>query len=281
MRRKEKKMPGFCCLLVLTGFLAAGPAFAQGPAEGPASQISARIERLQARYQISFKYADFPKMPDILKFKEISAAEEGQRGLSPLGFGEYRLLDEYLALFEEEISKYPAGFFKDRDVRGIGFVRALFFKGKSAQGLYNHGARVMFFDISRFRRNKAQQRHSIHHEIFHMMMEKKGYPLFHEQWAALNSAGFSYGKQSKPLRELNPHNTTAPNQLGFVTYYAMESAAEDQAEVFACLMQAKHRKIIEGWALKDEAMAKKVQMIKDFAQYYHPEMGEQYWTGNR
>jgi len=232
------------------------------------SSIDARIEGLQARYQVSFKYADFPKMPESLRFKDVTPAE-------------YRLLNEYLPLFEEEISKYPAGFFKDRDVRGIGFVRELFFNQRSAQGLYNDNNRVMLFDISRFSRNKARQRHAIHHEIFHMMMQKKGYPLFHEQWAALNTPGFVYGKQTKPLRELNPYNTTAPNQLGFVSYYAMESVQEDEAEVFACLMQEKHRKIIEGWALKDEMIAKKIQMIKDFAQYYHPDMGEKYWKNEQ
>ncbi len=231
---------------------------------GLSTSINASVQRLEARYGISFKYADFPKLPDNLKFTEVPSSE-------------YRRLNDYLSLFEEEINKYPSGFFADQDVRGVGLVRALFSSQKAAQGLYNEQARIMFFDISRYNRNKAQQRHAIHHEIFHMMLQKKGYPLLNEQWAELNTPGFSYGKQTKPLRELNPYNVSAPNQLGFVTYYAMQSVQEDQAEVFACLMQEKHRRLIEQWAVKDSVLAAKIQMIKDFAQYYHPEMDETYW----
>ena len=137
----------------------------------------------------------------------------------------------------------------------------------------------MFFDISRFGSNKARQRHGIHHEIFHMMFQKRGdSPLLSdEEWTSFNGSNFSYGKQTKPLSESNPYNHYAPNQLGFVTYYAMESIREDQAEVFACLMFEPHRKLIEKWILKDPAMAKKVEAIKEFSKYYHPQMDEAYW----
>lgn len=229
--------------------------------------INERLTRLESRYRISFKYADFPRKPDFLKFSEVKP-------------GEYQRLDAYLALFEEEINKYPAGFFNEQDIRGIGFVMRLFAGQEPAQGLYSPQVRVMFFDISRFGKNKAQQRHSIHHEIFHMMFQQKGEGftlLSDETWGSFNSPEFSYGKQTKSLSTVNPYNRHAPNQPGFVTYYAMESIQEDQAEVFACLMLEQHRRLIEEWMLKDPLLAKKVQAMKEFAAHYHARMDEAYW----
>ena len=100
------------------------------------SSINAHLERLESRYQISFKYKDFPRHTDYLKFSEVSVDE-------------YHFLNEYLSLFEEEINKYPSGFFKDRNVRGIGLVTHLFMGQRSAQGLYGTKVSVMFFDIAR------------------------------------------------------------------------------------------------------------------------------------
>ncbi|PIW64719.1 MAG: hypothetical protein COW13_00590, partial [Candidatus Omnitrophica bacterium CG12_big_fil_rev_8_21_14_0_65_50_5] len=127
--------------------------------------------------------------------------------------------------------------------------------------------------------NKALKRHSIHHELFHMMaMQTPGYQTEEKSWSDWNPAGFAYGEQTKSWRELNPVNTGAPNQLGFVTDYAMTSVEEDKAEVFACLMQDKHRMLITRWAEKDAVIRKKIQAIKDFVAACCPQMGEGYWN---
>lgn len=252
--------------IVILG-VAGGPTFAHAQSQALLSAaIDASLARLQARYGISFKYAGFPPKPDYVKFDEVVPQD-------------YQKLAAYLSMFEEEIGKYPPGFFSGQGIRGIGLVRRLFLGEKSADGMYSTGARIMFFDIARLSRNKPQQRQNIHHEIFHMMAtEKPDFPLLNEEtWASFNEPDFVYGKQTKPLSEQNPVNRYAPNQLGFATYYAMTSVVEDQAEVFACLMIPKHRKLVEQWAANDPALAKKVEAIKQFAQYFSPEMGEGYW----
>ena len=110
-----------------------------------------------------------------------------------------------------------------------------------------------------------------------MAMQTWGYRLEEKSWAALNPAGFIYGEQTKSWKEINPVNVGAPNQLGFVTDYAMTSVEEDKAEVFACLMQEKHKKLIARWAQKDTVLRKKIQVIKDFVAAYCPQMNEEYW----
>lgn len=253
------------CLFSSFLVLAAGviPVYGQGEV---LASIERRIEGFQARYGIPFKYDGFPPGKYYIKFLEVTPEE-------------YRALNNYLILFEEEINKYPRGFFKGRDVRGIGLVNNLFSGETPAQGLYNSSSHIMFFDISRFGDNKAQQRHSIHHEIYHMMSQQdQGLQvLSDEKWASFNNEGFSYGKQTKSLRNTNPVNPYAPNQLGFVTYYAMTSIEEDRAEVFACLMQKNHRDLIEKWMQKDPALKKKIEAMKNFAAEYNYEMDEGYW----
>ncbi|MBU0467616.1 MAG: putative zinc-binding metallopeptidase [Candidatus Omnitrophica bacterium] len=254
------------CLIFSVLILSAGvvPAYGQNDV---LSSIDDRIERFQERYGIPFKYDGFPPGKYYIKFLEVSPKE-------------YRVLNDYLILFEEEINKYPRGFFKGRDVRGIGLVNNLFSGETPAQGLYSSSAHIMFFDISRFGDNKSQQRHSIHHEIYHMMSQQdQGLQvLSDEKWASFNNDGFSYGEQNKSLRDANPINPYAPNQLGFVTYYAMKSIEEDQAEVFACLMQKNHRDLIEKWMQKDPALKKKIEAIKYFSAEYNYEMDEKYWN---
>ena len=239
------------------------PAFA---GQDLVSSIDGHIERLEARFDIPIKYKDvFPASSDI------------QYSLIPPE--EYRLLNDYLDLFEDEINKYPPGFFKRRHLTCIVLVERLFKGETPVEGMYNSGRRVMLFDILRSDRNQSLQRHSIHHEIFHMMAQQLlVFGLLDDgNWAALNSRDFVYGKQNRSSREQNPVNRFAPNQLGFVTDYAMQSVAEDQAEVFACLMQKEHKRLIEAWQKNDEILRRKIQAIKEFVVDYDSEMDEAYW----
>jgi len=77
--------------------------------------IDAYMHRLQSRYGIFFKYKDFPKTPQSVKFSEVSQDK-------------YEELIDFLSLFEAEINQYPPGFFKDRGVKGIGLVPHLFLR---------------------------------------------------------------------------------------------------------------------------------------------------------
>ncbi|MEW5895320.1 MAG: putative zinc-binding metallopeptidase [Candidatus Omnitrophota bacterium] len=242
-------------LIIICG----APVFAYGQHDVSAS-INTRIERLEQRFGILFQYRNFPGNTGIIKLSAIPEEE-------------YPRLDEYLSLFEEEINKYPPGFFKGQGVLGIGLATHLFFGERPVQGFYNPTAKVMFFDIARFSRNKAQQRHGIHHEIFHMMFEVKGDfpPLSEEEWSSFNGPDFTYGEK-KRFDKPNPYNYYAPREPGFATYYSMEAVREDQAEIFACLMLEQNRRLLEKWIVQDKVLEKKVQAVKDFAKYFHEGM---------
>lgn len=225
-----------------------------------ASAINQRVHDFQARYGIPLLYKDLNNTTSAITFKPVSIKE-------------YGFLNDYLILFEQEIHKYPSAFFKKREVRAVFLVTHLFSNKQPVQGAYSAEGRVMIFDISRFSKNKALARHSIHHELFHMMaFQTPNYILDDPRWSRLNSSAFVYGKQMNDWTAVNPVNPRAPNQPGFVTDYAMSSVEEDKAEVFACLMQATHYKLITRWASKDGILRQKIQAIKDFLSSDFPEM---------
>ncbi|MFT5387589.1 MAG: hypothetical protein ACI9E5_000720 [Candidatus Omnitrophota bacterium] len=234
------------------------------------SSIKTKVLNFKKRYGIPIIYKNFSSDNNRADFKAIAS-------------NNYDYFDNYLNLFEKETTKYPLDFFRQRRIRAIAFVTHLFSKGETAQGMYQTDTNVMFFDISRFKENKSLQRHSIHHELFHMMsLQTVGYSVNKDpQWLALNNKTFTYGKQSKRLTDMNPHNSHAPNQLGFVTYYAMSALEEDKAEIFACLMQKSHNRLITQWQKKDTIMENKVSHIKSFIKAYSPHMDDSYWESLR
>ncbi len=250
------------CFLILFLFSVAviKPLFAQETAADLSSSIEQRVERFQIRYGIPLVYKNIILTNSNIHFQIISPQE-------------YDLLNNYLALFEEEINKYPAEFFQRRQVRAVLLATHVFSRDIPAQGIYSADARVMIFDISRFSHNKALTRHSIHHELFHMMaFQTPGYVINDYAWVAMNTPGFNYGPHNGVPGAANPVNPQAPSKLGFVTDYAMSSVEEDKAEVFACLMQQQHRTLITRWAEVDEVLRKKIQTIKEFIAEDFPEM---------
>jgi len=262
--------PGFphnfvkICTLVCVVFLCAfcPPGFA---GENVTKQIDKRIARLQERFNIPVYYKG-DDLKEALRYEFLKPEE-------------YAALNRYLQLFEEEILKYPPGFFSKKNIKAIALVRRLFRGERPTEGAYSPGARVMLFDVLRSADNEARQRHSIHHEIFHMMALQ---PPFAESlapatWSTLNIPGFVYGTANMSRREINPVNRFAPYQLGFATDYGMESPEEDQAEIFACLMQAKHYRLVNEWSGRDEYLQRKVEVIKAFVAEYDAEMNNSFW----
>jgi hypothetical protein len=175
-----------------------------------------------------------------------------------------RILETAVMLFAQEIRLYPKNFFRAAHCRGVFFVRKLFYKRKPADGMFLEGAHFIFYDYSRHSENTRQIRHYIHHELFHMIGSR--HPFWKERgpaWEALNRSGFLYNKKYNP-QERNPINFYAPPEPGFITDYAMTSAEEDRAEVFACMMIPEELALLEEWAQKDKILFKKEEMMKEF-----------------
>ena len=61
---------------------------------------------------------------------------------------------------------------------------------------------------------------------------------------------------------------------GFVTYYAMESPAEDRAELFAALMIASQRRVVRRWMEKDPVLRQKVHALQAAVTALCPDMAQ-------
>jgi len=193
---------------------------------------------------------------------------------------DYKRLYEYIRLFDEEIQKYPPGFFKKEALKEIYFVKKLFHKEDDAEGLYDYRKKVIFFDFANQRGGGVMTRHNIHHEIFHVLDTNTFY-WKDIDWEDLNEPDFKYIKTGKVLidGQKNAENYFAPQRKGFVTYYAMKSAYEDKAEVYACLFVKSQFRLMHEWASKDPILAKKIQYVKRFLhEYSDGQVNDQYFT---
>lgn len=194
---------------------------------------------------------------------------------------DYQRLYEYVHIFDEEIQKYPADFFKNDYVKEVYFVKKLFHQENDAEGLYDYRKKVVFFDFATQRGGSQVARHNIHHEIFHIL-DTNTFSWKDEDWEDLNDPDFKYIKTGKVFidrEKKNEVNYFAPQRKGFVTYYAMTSAYEDRAEVYACLFIKSQSRLIHQWAKKDPILAKKIEYIMRFLQNYSKgQIDQRYFT---
>jgi len=185
----------------------------------------------------------------------------------------------FLLIFREEISKYPSDFFKPSGLSKVIFVKKLFIESIPAHGIYSLTRGYMFFDIYRDYSNQLIERHGIHHEIYHMIATSIWIDpqILPQGWEGLNGPDFKYEKEGRWHDDQNKVNFFAPPQLGFATDYAMSSAEEDQAEIFACLMVKSQRRLIEEWGEKDPILSRKIAAMKKILQVYSPSMDASFW----
>ena len=263
MAQRYQALNVFFVVFALT-FLNPSFCHSQGISSKTQAQIEAIFLKLEASHGIDCAYKDmaFYRIRDVV-FDEI---EEGE-ALRFLAF---------LKVFSQEIDKYPAGFFRKGGLFKVFFVKKLFINDQPAQGIYRHPEGYMLFDIYRSFGNELAQRHGIHHEIFHMIdTTMPADPL--DPWGSFNDPEFVYEKQGRWHGERNKANYFAPHQLGFVTDYALVSAIEDKAEVYACLFVPAQSRLIHKWQREDPILAKKITHLKGLIQQYSSEITPDFW----
>lgn len=216
------------------------------------SVLSRLLEKVKAVYGVDLHFAQGPAS----KFKDI----DYDLAQAP----DKQALEKAILLFVQEISRYPAYFFRSANCRDIYFVQNLFYQQKPVDGIFSAGKNYIFYDTTRHSGNPQMIRHYIHHELYHMIASRHPFWKKHGPiWEALNRRGFSY-HQKNTSHERNPINFSAPLEPGFITDYAMVSSEEDRAEVFACMMISQELGLMEEWAQKDRILFNKVEMMKEF-----------------
>jgi hypothetical protein len=163
-------------------------------------------------------------------------------------------LDASLAPLIAELSVYPDGFFKAAGIERVVLSRGLERGGKPWGGfaIWAGAQKGTLYVSLRSVRHAAV---TIHHEVFHLAQHVRSVQARAPEWRACNPKGFSYDAEG-------PMDRAAP-RVATITDYARTSLVEDQAEVFAWLVADSG--FIDEQASRDEAIACKAKLAKDFA----------------
>jgi hypothetical protein len=243
-----------------------GTARAQSRTLTRAEAVAAVTNYMEQKYGVTFVYKDLPEPPSP-RILYTGAEPDDQDKLF-----------DYLKLFYQELAKYPQSFFHGKDLKIVVFVKKLFVKEKPAEGLFSYQNKVIFFDFLRNDQNALAQRHSIHHEFYHMMdVMQPGWrdPV----WDTFNEPGFSYGPAAVKNREAKRGRgyKVFREQKGFITPYSMTSAEEDKAEIYASLMIESQNAILQRWMQDDAILNKKTRYIQNRIKEFCPDMDDAYW----
>lgn len=112
--------------------------------------------------------------------------------------------------------------------------------------------------------NRVYQRHCVHHEFFHYLMERWTKDVVYDEpgWIALNPPGTRYGTGGVNARSSDQFAFTHPAP-GFVNKYSQASLEEDMCEIFAALHIPEERRLVMQWAREDEVLRKKIKYMEE------------------
>jgi len=213
---------------------------------------------------------------------------------------DYDNLLKFVRLLNEEFSKHSPDFIEKIDLKYIAIVKKLNYEGQHRAALPDAYKEIIFYDILKGRcdtlwtgvRDKYYLRHTIHHEIYHMVEEQINGNFYYKDsiWATFNDTAFHYGfggetyypdmkkKHKKKIRIIGkrPYGILYPTK-GIITTYGQSALEEDKAEIFASLFIHKEVRKVNRLSRKDEIISKKVKYMKHFLESVSYEITDTYW----
>ena len=117
--------------------------------------------------------------------------------------------------------------------------------------------------------DRVYQRHCVHHEFFHYLMERwTGDVVYPEPgWLALNPPGTRYGSGGVNARSSDQFAFTHPAP-GFVNKYSQSAPEEDMCEIFATLHMPEEKRLVMQWAREDEVLRNKMKYMEELIERY-------------
>lgn len=171
--------------------------------------------------------------------------------LLPLTNSDLPDLKRYAKLYFEEIFKYPISWMSYTTPPVIVFSKSLSRKGEAIGGTEQG---VIIFNTSTIF-DEDFTRKTIHHELFHWVIQKTG-TLHDPDWpGALSNYAGKYDL-------LSENNYLEHPKDGFVTGYATTNSNEDRAEIYAYLFMGARQDKLDKWLESDKILKKKVDYIK-------------------
>ncbi len=248
----------FTCILILSLQYSYGQSF---------DEIKTFCTELEEKYSIEFFIETCPSTSWKLHYR---FAEEN----------DYQKLYNYLKLFDTEFSKYPKSFHKTTNLASVVFVKSLGYGGQLRTGIPDYYKEILLMDFIRGEYNKTYQKHSLHHEYYHMIEQEFNKDAYWKdpKWNSLNIKGTKYGSGGSSVQhQTNVYDYVHPEK-GFVNLYSMSGIEEDKAEMFATLFVKSEYKKLMNWINEDEVLKKKKNYMIEFLCSKDSNFKKDHWT---
>ncbi len=169
-----------------------------------------------------------------------------------------------LPIIRDELRRYGPSILPRVPLRRVVLCTDITAGGERAGGLTLRGLGLILLDVSVTGMDEEDLlRHAIHHEMSHILDDIIPRDAARDaKWSRLNPADFAYGggEVLRAIEVLGENPGARPDTPGFLTYYAMASAAEDRAEILAAMMVNP-----QGWeriAAEDAILRAKGRMLR-------------------
>lgn len=236
-------------------------ATAQSNPQGVGMQTNhaTRISYLSVQAAVSIEEVDeyldvFMEDYDVPTFRTCPVKNIGAcRSVNNNDFITYR---DTIAVFILEWAKYTPAFIQASGIEGIYFLMDLPYGGFTFSGDDNFYVSAAYGSQGSY---PEYIQRVFHHEFFHLIDKK--FPVNSDNdWAALNTPGFTYiggaAYDALPVKSDHP-------QPGFVHSYSTVSADEDKAVLYEHMFFKSRAALLEGWAASDPYLTSKITYMQN------------------
>jgi hypothetical protein len=173
-------------------------------------------------------------------------------------------------LIVNELQRYPADYLRASRINMVVLTGILRAKGRDWGGLASPGNGSLLMSA---RSDFEFRTHVFHHELFHLF-DRKLFDL--GGWTALNPPGAEYDRKEALVLDPASGAHIDHTLYAFISRYAMASAYEDRAELFAWLLT--DRRTVLDLAAKDRVLRAKLDWLRRDVAARAPDMDDAMWS---
>jgi hypothetical protein len=182
----------------------------------------------------------------------------------------------YVPLLVGELEIYPPEALKRCNLREVIICEGLMLDGKARMATYDVDLGRLYLVALGDWERREYARHSIHHEVFHMIdYRDDGHWDTDPAWEGLNAPGFQYGPGGESMQDDPSAGLPDDSVAGFLNAYSRSGLAEDKAEIFAHLMTKP--RILGARAATDAILLAKQQEMATLLKRFCPRFDENFW----
>ena len=234
------------------------PASAQDAAS---DKLEVEIKAFEKKYGVKLSLAGHKFEPEV---NRISGVDSNK-------------VDAYLPLFLSEFNLYPPEFTRKCGLKKIVFCKQLAYAGQFRAGIPGYQAEgIMFYDVERGSYSPSYQRHTVHHEFFHLFDLKDDGKVYKDTlWAGLNDPKFKYGDGGVSVQNDTSQGLITFKRPGFLNKYSTSGVEEDKAELFTYMVT--RAEMVEERSKVDPILMSKMLQTKRLVRNFSASMDESFW----